>query len=81
MRKEELIGDCGTLAGVRALSRARIDAFDALDCDRMRLISMGLHKGVEVEMKHNTGKGPVTVAFGNSRVALGRSLARKIRVK
>jgi Fe2+ transport system protein FeoA len=77
----EAIGKgCGTLADVRTSDKGRIEAFDALDSERMRLISMGLRKGVEFEMKHNSGKGPVTVAFGNSRLALGRALAGKIRV-
>jgi Fe2+ transport system protein FeoA len=81
MAKETIRAGCGTLADVRTSDKARIEAFDALDDERMRLISMGLRRGLVFEMKHNSGKGPVTVAFGNSRLALGRSLAGKIRVK
>lgn len=70
-----------TLADVAVSGRVHIEAFDAGDGARMRLISMGLRRGVEIEMKHNTGRGPVVVAFGNSRLALGRGLAGKIRVR
>ena len=69
-----------TVGDLPNAGKARIVAIDALDSEKMRLSSMGLRKGVEIEMKNNSGKGPVVVAVGNSRLALGRALARKIRV-
>jgi Fe2+ transport system protein FeoA len=69
-----------TLGDVPTSGKVRIAGMDAVDSEKIRLISMGLRKGVELEMKNNSGEGPVVVAFGNSRLALGRSLARKIWV-
>ena len=69
-----------TLADVSSSTSVRIKSFDAIEDERMRLVSMGLRKGLCVEMKRNSGKGPIVVAFGNCRLALGRSLARRIRV-
>jgi len=69
-----------TLGDVAVSGRVRVAAIDAGDSEKMRLLSMGLRKGLAIEMKNNSGNGPVVVAFGNSRLALGRALARKIRV-
>ena len=80
MKKEAASKRGRTLADVPTAGKARIRTFDAIDSERMRLISMGLRAGVEIQMKHNSGKGPVVVAFGNSRLALGRALAGKVRV-
>jgi len=60
--------------------RAQIAGITAVDSENMRLMAMGLHKGLEIVMKNNSGRGPVVIAFGNSRLAVGRSLARKILV-
>ena len=69
-----------TLGDVPSGHKARIAGCNAGDGAKMHLIAVGLRKGTEIEMKNNSGKGPVVVAFGNSRLALGRSLARKIWV-
>ena len=69
-----------TLGDVPTSSKVRIAALEGGESEKMRLISVGLRKGVEIEMKNNSGTGPLVVAFGNSRLALGRALARKILV-
>ena len=80
MSKHVLRHEGRVLGNVQAPDHVRIDVMTADDSEKMRLISMGLRQGVEIEMKINSGKGPVVVAFGNSRLALGRALAKKIWV-
>jgi Fe2+ transport system protein FeoA len=80
MRKEAASRGRRTLGDVPTSGKVRIAGMDAVDSEKIRLIAMGFRKGVEIEMKNNSGKGPVVVALGNSRLALGRSLARKIWV-
>lgn len=48
-----------------------------------RLLALGLVLGRSVRMLRNDGFGPVILAtgLGSSRVAVGRGLAAKIRVK
>jgi Fur family ferric uptake transcriptional regulator len=45
-----------------------------------RLRSMGLGRGVEVEVIKTSGPGPLIVASGESRIALGFGMAEKILV-
>ena len=45
-----------------------------------RLIGMGIRPGVTLEVRRNDGRGPVVVAVGRARVALGRGMASQIRV-
>ncbi|MGM0453730.1 MAG: transcriptional repressor [Thermodesulfobacteriota bacterium] len=47
---------------------------------RLRLMSMGLRVGDEVEILTNTGKGQLVVAADHQRFVLGRGLAQKIIV-
>lgn len=42
---------------------------------------LGIHKGSIVEMVGGFAHGPVTVAIGDNRIALGRGLAMKVMVK
>ena len=48
---------------------------------RMRLLTMGLKKGDEVEVITNNGQGQVVIAADYQRYALGRGLAQKIMVQ
>ncbi len=48
---------------------------------RMRLLTMGLKKGDEIEVITNNGQGQVVIAADYQRYALGRGLAQKILVK
>jgi Fe2+ transport system protein FeoA len=44
------------------------------------LASMGLHAGVEIQVVRNEGRGPFVILVHDTRLMLGHSLARKIRV-
>lgn len=48
---------------------------------RMRLMTMGLRKGDEIEIITNNGQGQVVIAVEFQRYALGRGLAQKILVQ
>lgn len=48
---------------------------------RMRLMTMGLRQGDEIEVITNNGQGQVVVAAEFQRYALGRGLAQKILVQ
>ncbi|OGV62990.1 MAG: hypothetical protein A2498_06540 [Lentisphaerae bacterium RIFOXYC12_FULL_60_16] len=43
-----------------------------------RLIGLGIRPGVRLEIRRNDGKGPVVVAVGGARVAIGRGMAVQI---
>jgi Fe2+ transport system protein FeoA len=47
---------------------------------RSRLTAMGLLPNIVVRMVRNGRGGPVVISIKNSRVALGRGVADKIRV-
>ena len=47
---------------------------------RSRLAAMGLHAGIEVRIVHNGGHGPFVLATGESRIVLGRRMARRVMV-
>ncbi len=56
----------------------------SFDCGRglcARLRSMGLRTGVEFKLLKCAGPGPLVVAVGNGRLALGRGMADKIAVE
>ncbi len=46
-----------------------------------RLESLGLREGKTVEVLNNPGRGPLLVKVDESRLALGRGVAMKIRVR
>jgi ferrous iron transport protein A len=48
---------------------------------RRRLAGMGLTVGSEVESVISRGRGPIVVAVGQTRLALGRGVARHIGVE
>ena len=73
--------DGARLSDVTQGSRARLTGMDAGHGLRARLAAMGLVPGVEVLMVKNEGGGPAVVEVKGSRLALGRGMARKIRVK
>jgi ferrous iron transport protein A len=45
-----------------------------------QLESMGLRAGQTVEMLSNSGKGPILLKVDNSRIAIDRGMAMKIKV-
>jgi Fur family ferric uptake transcriptional regulator len=48
---------------------------------QLRLATVGLRKGDEVEVITNSGQGQLVVAVNATRLALGRGIAKKIMVK
>jgi len=48
---------------------------------RMRLLTMGLRLGDEIEVITNNNQGQIAVALDNKRYVLGRGLAQKIMVE
>jgi len=47
---------------------------------KSKLNAMGLIPGTEIKVFHNTQKGPMIVEIKQSRIALGRGMAKKIKV-
>lgn len=47
---------------------------------RQRLLGLGLNRGARVKVMKNDGRGPLILAVGNGRVALGRGMSLKILV-
>jgi Fe2+ transport system protein FeoA len=48
---------------------------------RQRLAELGLVPGTVVEVVHSLGHGPVIVALGDTRLALGRGASHKVLVE
>ena len=60
----------------------KIVDFDEI-CDNMkqRFISMGINKNTMGQVLHKGFFGPIEVEFDNSKIAIGRKMAKKISVK
>ena len=69
------------LAAARQGERLVIREFTGGAQSRMRLLSMGLRVGDEIEVVTNLNSGQVVVAVDYNRYALGRGLAEKILVQ
>ena len=69
------------LAAARQGERLVIREFTGGAQSRMRLLSMGLRVGDEIEVVTNLNSGQVVVAVAYNRYALGRGLAEKILVR
>jgi Fur family ferric uptake transcriptional regulator len=88
--KMELYGICQQCqelrAGLIGLDAARsgerltIKAFDGGAKVKLRLLSMGLRIGDEIEIITNQGQGQLVVAVDFKRLVLGRGLSQKILV-
>ena len=52
-------------------------------CDNMktRFNSMGITKNIMGQVLHKGFFGPIEVEFNNSKIAIGRKMAKKIEVK
>jgi len=57
-----------------------VEGFTGGSESRMRLLSMGLRIGDEMEVITNFGKGQMAIAAGFRRYVIGRGIAQKIRV-
>jgi len=61
---------------------ARILAIEGGRDLRRRLGQMGIHPGDTVSVsRHGAFRGPLLISIHNSRVAIGRGIARRIRVE
>ena len=87
----EIYGICGDcmaervrlipLTAARQGERLIIREFTGGSKSRMRLLSMGLRVGEEIEVVTNLNAGQVVIAVDYSRYAIGRGLAEKIMVQ
>ena len=68
------------LSDIAPGDRVYVDSFQGDKGAQFRLISMGLTPGAEVELISNNG-GPVVLAQGGNRLAIGRALSSKILVR
>ncbi len=50
-------------------------------CFRSRLAALGFTPGTRVRVIQNLGRGPMIVALRDTRIALGRCEAQRIRVR
>jgi Fur family ferric uptake transcriptional regulator len=60
--------------------RVKVTDFTGGSESRMRLLSMGLRIGDEVQVITNLGKGQMAIAVDFKRFVIGRGLAQKIMV-
>jgi Fur family ferric uptake transcriptional regulator len=89
--KMELYGICRQCLDQRAQvlcldaapagERLRVVAFAAGSQAKLRLLSMGLRVGDEIEVITNIHQGQVVIALDFKRLVLGKGLAQKIRVE
>ena len=69
------------LAMVRTGEQVRLVRIDAGRGLQARLASLGLLPGTVFTVVSGDSRGPVVVAVGESRIALGRGMAHKIMVE
>lgn len=69
-----------TLDGAKTGERLKVVAFTGGGRSKMRLLSMGLRVGDEIEVITNIHSGQVVIAVDFKRLVLGQGLAKKIRV-
>jgi len=73
--------DVTPLMSARQGERLVIKKFTGGAGSRMRLMSMGLRVGDEIDVITNLNQGQLVIAIENRRLVLGRGLAKKIMVK
>lgn len=61
--------------------RLVINGFTGGTTSRIRLMTMGLRIGDEIEVITNLGQGQLVIATSGNRYVLGRGLAEKVMVK
>lgn len=70
----------GTLEGQPVGAVLRLVGVDGGRHRTMRLLALGLRSGTTVMVTHGRGRG-VVVASDTGRIAIGREMARQIRVE
>ncbi len=73
--------DITSLMAARQGERLVIKNFTGGAGARMRLMSMGLRVGDEIDVITNLNQGQLVIAIENKRLVMGRGLAEKIMVK
>lgn len=73
--------DVTPLKSARQGERLVVEKFIGGAASRMRLMSMGLRVGDEIDVITNLNQGQLVIAVDNRRLVLGRGLAQKIMVK
>ena len=87
----EIYGLCGeclkdrtclmSLANAHEGERGIIEEFYGGSGAQLRLATLGMRKGDEVEVITNSGSGQLIVAVNHTRLAIGRGVASKVLVK
>lgn len=67
------------LAGLNKDDRGKVESIRAGSQATKRLYEMGFYTGAEIKVLKND-RGPLIVALGNNKIALGRGLAEKMLV-
>ncbi len=70
-----------TLAMASPGEEVRLTAIHGGQRMRKRLADLGLNIGMKVSVLQHNGGGPLLLAVKDSRLALGRGMAHKIRVE
>ena len=70
-----------SLDSARSGERLRIVSFSGGAQSKLRLLSMGLRVGDEIEVITNIHQGQVVIALDFKRLVLGKGMAQKIRVE
>ncbi len=70
-----------TLLDVEAGEQAVVTAFEGGGTFRRVMSDMGLREGVVVMVQRKHWGGPVAIAVGDTRLALGRGMAGKVYVR
>lgn len=60
--------------------KARVEQINGGDTFSKKMMEMGFHKGMEIEIISNDN-GPLIIGLDGSRIALGRAMAQRIMVQ
>jgi len=69
------------LASIQPGEQVRFFDVDAGHNLKGRLLAMGFIKGAEINVIANEGRGPLLIGLGESRMTIGRGMAKKILVR
>jgi len=70
-----------SLSSAQEGERGIVEEFMGGSGAQLRLATMGLRKGDEIEIITNNGEGQIVLAVNATRLALGRGIAKKILVR
>ena len=81
MTSKTIVQNGPSLGSVRSGESVQIRRMDGGHQFLSRLASLGFTPGAQLEVIQNYGRGPIIVRLRDTRVALGRGEAEKIRVE